>query len=79
MAGKIVAASGAIVGNLLGKPKMAKAYTEGRAAKIAGKLASANPHAATSTDGVAWLAGFNQHVVAGTLRAVDMSADRLKT
>lgn len=72
MAGKLNV--GAVTGNQLCR-KESRAYTEGRAAKIAGALIGTNPHQANSPASVAWLAGFNQYVVAGTPQNRDMSAD----
>jgi hypothetical protein len=76
MAGKLN--SGVVTGGQLAR-KEAKAYTEGRQAKIAGLTAGNNPHPATSPAGVAWLAGLNQYVVAGTIQNRDHAAEVPRT
>lgn len=74
MAGKLNYTSSAPQGNVLGR-KTAKAYAEGRIAKIAGLLVTANPLPATSPDGIAWIAGWTQYNTAGVVQQRDAAAE----
>lgn len=57
------------------KFREAKAYAEGRAAKVAGLTAGNNPHSATTPAGIAWLAGLNEYITLGTFTNRDHCAD----
>ena len=55
--------------------RMAKAYAEGRSAKIAGLTAGNNPHGAATPAGVSWLAGLNEYNTVGAIQTRDHCAD----
>jgi hypothetical protein len=56
-------------------PMLAKAFCEGRRAKYAGALSTANPHGATTPAGEAWARGWGSYTAGGTLKPRDCCAD----